>query len=506
VKCGEEKPACTRCVSTGRKCDGYGASPLKPEVAMADTVAAKEMLEEACSKDPALARLRPLIADINGSERERLYFHRFREAAEDGMCSHVFNTGSFWSKVIPSLSHRNEAVRHAVIALGAAYQMFQTSPPHTAGTGDAAARSELEMFTLRQYSKSMAKLHAPEKRYPITEKIGVTLFCCSAFVCIESLRYNYRPALTHLTNGLRIIESLPFQLLQFLKDPKGMFVGPDNRGTCRDMDYVLRLFSTWELSGGLFAENFKPVISLKLYESHKLEEMALREFDNLRESHIAVVQFCRDTFAFAWETKDHRGDAEFWSQPVVRLQQGILQRRAVRIAGLLEKFSAHPASPKSGREYYSMHLDQVHFKSCSLICDSLSHRKGDTTRLAENNERFEDIIAHAAVFREGFDLGGDWRRHRFTLDIGIVAPLYFVASNCRDPGIQTKAVKMMKDWRRRENLWDAVAVSQLLKTARNLDDCAEHPMADIPESLSFGHGIPALYDKFAELRITLDED
>ncbi|KAF3798678.1 hypothetical protein GCG54_00008967 [Colletotrichum gloeosporioides] len=64
-----------------------------------------------CSEIKALRILRPLVADIDGTHTERLYFHRFRRVAETGLCDHVTNLTSFWSRLATRLSHADEAVK-----------------------------------------------------------------------------------------------------------------------------------------------------------------------------------------------------------------------------------------------------------------------------------------------------------------------------------------------------------------------------------------------------------
>lgn len=80
----------------------------------------------ACRGNSALRVLRPLAADIEGTEQEREFFHRFRRAAEAGLAMHASSLGSsFWRRLVPQIGHSDPAVRHALIALGAAYESMQ---------------------------------------------------------------------------------------------------------------------------------------------------------------------------------------------------------------------------------------------------------------------------------------------------------------------------------------------------------------------------------------------
>ncbi|KAI1651884.1 uncharacterized protein F4817DRAFT_364807 [Daldinia loculata] len=265
VKCDETKPSCTRCTSTGRKCDGYDGAPpprpKKPASSSPDQLAtpfptpttatdgypgprhdpARNSPAAAYRGNPASQILRPLAADIEGTEEERLYFHRFRQAAEAGLALHASSLGaSFWRRLVPQVGHSDPAVRHALIALGAAYesmqlqqgqhqqeQNYQTKQPApriSSRSDSPAERSyvstpppedtyqcadQLELFMIQQYNLSIYHLQRHVQPGSSSESVETTLICCLIFVCIETSRGNEAAALAHVANGLQIIKALP---------------------------------------------------------------------------------------------------------------------------------------------------------------------------------------------------------------------------------------------------------------------------------------------------------
>ncbi|OTB11648.1 hypothetical protein K445DRAFT_370090 [Daldinia sp. EC12] len=282
VKCDETKPACTRCTSTGRKCDGYdGAPPPRPKKPASSASPssshspdqpaapfcaptsgtdgylarrhdlARNSFAAACRGNSALQILRPLAADIQGTEEERMYFHRFRQAAEAGLALHASSLGaSFWRRLVPQVGHSDPAIRHALIALGAAYesmqlqqqqqqqqgqnqqeQNYQTIRPKQRAPrdlprgGSPAEHSsyistpppedayqcadQLELFMIQQYNLSIYHLQRHVQPGSPPESVETTLICCLVFVCIETSRGNEAAALSHVANGLQIIRALP---------------------------------------------------------------------------------------------------------------------------------------------------------------------------------------------------------------------------------------------------------------------------------------------------------
>ncbi|KAI1759351.1 hypothetical protein GGR53DRAFT_527474 [Hypoxylon sp. FL1150] len=286
VKCDETKPACTRCTSTGRKCDGYDgqAPPRRKKPPQTDLInnsmtqtdpylakgheLARYSFAAACRGNPGLRVLRPLAADIEGTEQERQIFHQFRRHAEAGLAIQASSLGpGFWQRLVPQLGHSDAAVRHALIALGASYQsaLLQLQQQQKQGKGPntninvrAAARStgksssrgsspdeiqyqhhkqhqyasiptpipsqpdnstryqrieQLELFTIQQYNLSIYHLQRHVQPGSPPESVEVTLVCCLVFVCVETSRGNEPGALSHVANGLQIIKAMPAELV-----------------------------------------------------------------------------------------------------------------------------------------------------------------------------------------------------------------------------------------------------------------------------------------------------
>ncbi|KAL7629099.1 hypothetical protein AAE478_000617 [Parahypoxylon ruwenzoriense] len=346
VKCDETKPACTRCTSTGRKCDGYGgpAPPRRKKLLASSSIPslpssfssppsstmppstnhplasspfagmgitapasiavdphlarrhelARHSFATACRGTSALRILRPLAADIEGTEQERIFFHRFRRAAEDGLAMHASSLGSgFWRRLVPRVGHSDPAVRHALIALGAAYQSAQlqqqqqqdenlqpgtmtrstsgtpssrsaspdahlytspstpTPPPFSRGdtnhdnnnnnnnntnsSSDRHRAEDLELFTIQQYNLSIYHLqrHAQQPG-SAASGVEITLICCLVFVCIETSRGNSAAALAHVANGLQIIKAVPSEAAASQHGPDPRERGrPDDQSTAR---------------------------------------------------------------------------------------------------------------------------------------------------------------------------------------------------------------------------------------------------------------------------------
>ena len=134
VKCGEERPTCIRCTSTGRKCDGYvetrpranAKSKTKPPLPKLSEVGKKKWHRgQDCS---SLIVPRGPCVDIEGSFKERRSFYYFRSRNMSSMPGNF--EPYFWDHLVLQFSHCDPTIRYSLIALSAIYEEHETSVAH----------------------------------------------------------------------------------------------------------------------------------------------------------------------------------------------------------------------------------------------------------------------------------------------------------------------------------------------------------------------------------------
>ena len=72
----------------------------------------------------------------------------------------------------------------------------------------------------------------------------------------------------------------------------------------------------------------------------------------------------------------------------------------------------------------------------------------------------------------------------FTLDIGIVGPLYDVARRCRDPAVRRKAICLLSTYPRLEGMWDSVLAARVAERVLLIEENglgAVNCCADVPD-------------------------
>ncbi|KAF5675556.1 transcriptional regulatory moc3 [Fusarium heterosporum] len=146
VRCGEEKPVCVRCTSTGRVCDGYtSVSPFPSPLA-------------STSKSSSVTYFDPVnpVADFKltlprqNSQEVRSYRY-FLEVTAPSLSGSFY--ADFWLVELPRVCLSDAAIWHAVVSLGSAHEDFTEN--------HQGSRS---LFALKQFNSSIRCL--TESRSP----------------------------------------------------------------------------------------------------------------------------------------------------------------------------------------------------------------------------------------------------------------------------------------------------------------------------------------------------
>ncbi|KAI8721312.1 Zn(2)-C6 fungal-type domain-containing protein [Fusarium sp. LHS14.1] len=161
VRCDEQKPSCNRCLSTGRKCDGYADSNSTDLPSPPTSVNASSSETRMPRRNAAIPMSLGLPLPRRNDEELRSY--RFFLDVTASEFAGVFDA-DFWLTDIPRTCHSDPAIWHAVVSLGAAHQGYLVS------RGSARADSA-SPFAVYQYYQAVKHLvHLPSSRTPPEER------------------------------------------------------------------------------------------------------------------------------------------------------------------------------------------------------------------------------------------------------------------------------------------------------------------------------------------------
>ena len=164
VKCDEQRPACRRCTSTGRKCDGY--QPI-------------QSLQVAILSNP----------------RDLRSYHYFWKQVLPLLPGHYDHL--FWGIWVRQVCFAEPAIQYAMIAVGVLHESITSK---CAGDGDAAEHQR--GFSVQKYNKAIECLtETRASRLPAQ----IVLTCCLIFIVFENMYGRNSEASKHLKSGLAIL-------------------------------------------------------------------------------------------------------------------------------------------------------------------------------------------------------------------------------------------------------------------------------------------------------------
>lgn len=159
--------------------------------------------------------------------------------------------------------------------------------------------------------------------------------------------------------------------------------------------------------------------------------------------------------------------------------------RSLQLSSLLDlrKKSSNP-SEREAACLLKLHLTQM------VFIDATRHdmTKGPDDLAWDNMDRLQhfrnlvDCAAEAVETSAGLAAPA---YYTFSFDFGVVTPMFFVASRCRDPFVRRKAIQVLKDAKCQNTVWNSGLTAQALERVVKIEEngieevrCA----GDIPRS------------------------
>ncbi|QSZ32841.1 hypothetical protein DSL72_002421 [Monilinia vaccinii-corymbosi] len=187
VKCGEERPFCKRCTSTGRHCDGYEViTDPRKQNATKKQLSIHVGVQFGTREDP----LEPAMLD---------FFRTFTAAEFAG----DFST-EFWERRVFQAATIEPSIRHGILALGAIHKNYTETYQQPRAVSKEPTPTQA--FAFRQYTKAIQILRESIVREPYS--LDMTLISCILFICFDCLVGDQAAALVHLKSGLKILDDI----------------------------------------------------------------------------------------------------------------------------------------------------------------------------------------------------------------------------------------------------------------------------------------------------------
>ncbi|KAM0236953.1 hypothetical protein ACHAP5_009240 [Fusarium lateritium] len=450
VKCDEARPACLRCTSTGRKCDGYQPNaPSTPSTSPQSTTSASSPTS---------------VISTYTTTTEARSFQFFIEKTLVNF--QTFFPDDLWSIRVLQVAQSADGIKHAVVALAYYHELYLTHQQWL----------QLEStHALKHYNLAIKELLAPLS--DDSSQGHIPILSCLIFISIEVD-----------STKLNLIYANQFKLLQGKTDSAIVLF----KYGCRMIQH-LKTLSTARDAGGQAYSDVEDTFSLV---QASFKRIAVQILTLMGDADPTLWEAFHGTFGNA----PVRDDAPFASLADAReALLGLLVEQAT--PGLKGKsihdIMTHSAKLEQwGRSYDALLAEynrigkmlkdnekraiallQLHRKYLEINVAKYVHGQGDPCFWDSFTKEFDEIVNFAAT-AAGLDedyTQRNWSTDStpiayFHLDLGFSSVLIAVIARCRDPFVRRKAIAVMLADRVQEGAFN---VSQSARVAARVMELEE---------------------------------
>ncbi|SPO07201.1 uncharacterized protein DNG_09895 [Cephalotrichum gorgonifer] len=429
VKCDETRPACTRCVSTGRRCDGYTSLPALVR-----------------QPDHSASPFRS-----SWDERRMFFFFRTETALQ---VAGPFDQ-SFWTVDLLKATQVHPAIWHASVAVAAMYKRY-TIPSSAHST---TLRKDLYNFALTQYNASISGLvDVASRENPGPGDKDVILATSILYTGLCSLRGDPREAFLHMRNGLKLFRQWKHWERRRSRGSGGVL----------PVNSIVTLFNRLDSQ----ALNLLDDASRMEWEGgHIPREPSTKPFTSVTEAYFEFELSLSGLLGLMQRREFIAGPYPTGPSRESRL----VFRNA--LSAWSEKFSAlRPLLKESEMEAaLILQIRHIAFDIALTIDVSSWELAWD-----EFHPQYEQIVTFSRQLLEKYHpaTGGDGGAEHeacgpiFSFAASVCEPLYVAASSCRDPVLRREAISLLRQWPRRECLWDSVLAASLAESIMLMEEQA----------------------------------
>lgn len=473
MKCDENRPACKRCISTGRVCDGYGIWGGGGNH-FSERLPLKECLPVQVTGYKQLP-LPSTLVGISSAEQDSFQWFTCQAVKKfPGLFP-----SPFWSTLVCQASSSEPAVLHAVLAFSSAHQKdgIDTGRP---------ARSQkypdsLEQFTLLQYSTAIGLLQ-PHFERKTRDGMRIALVTCLVFIHMEFLRGHYKTANVHLQNGLRLLrelrgETLPERQDMVVRKPFNHFVD-----RCI-VETFIRLQSQ-AIMLGQPPTNLYPIWHFE-FESSTLEFCSVREARGSLNEILDEISYLTELYSRQNRLEYRHISVDLYKQQFqieAALSSWFKRYKSLQVTPPSQMFTREGFLYIVLKFLYTMAKIMVNislWSTSQLIYDSYLP---DFISIINQAVGIRNIIMTTNESRVMPGVRNDLSDA--TADVAWLTPLYFTALKCRNHRLRAKAIKLLGSIPHKEGMWDATMAASIATQVMDIEEGDFYDGFEIQEDLS----------------------
>ena len=484
IKCGEERPSCTNCVDANRKCMGYPvlASESSSSSASSSALISPNQVLQQRSGHPLS---KALTSRPQWTQKEVRSFSFGIHKTVPNITTY-FNS-EFWGIQIPRLAHQIPAIRHALSALATFHEKskFQDIPAlgQAITTKTTLVPASVDKFFLQQYNKAIVQLNNQITGDGLVAAL-CTLICCVIFVCIEGLHGRQQAMVNHIQAGLKVYHEWLGQ------------INPDQAYGATSIEAIVsQMFRRIDYHAATFIDghvpqsqtlnviqpnppidDFKPVFHsmedarghvdsllgrlfwfLRVYEGVKFQGMGFEKIpQEIRDKH-RIVGIWLHLCGAALDRYVRLSDAESTSKG---LRSATLLKLRVKV---LTVFHRRWPDELAISEDCESDFQAIIELSRILV---LEHVRGLPTPEDSDQSISSSEESSNRPYQKSSSASSSSSSHFqgppvFTLETGVIPPLYYVAVSASTALIRQEAISLLRTANLREGLWSSGRTAEM---------------------------------------------
>lgn len=481
VKCDETIPHCRRCTETGRKCEG----PIVRQLRFIHNQAVN--VSTTRTPSPEISLLAP---QHKGDERRA--FHYFTHHTAPFLAGTV--DASFWLDLVPRLAQTYNFVWDTAVCIAslAEHVPYRALPATTDSTGLNKVITNYEhRQALRFYNRAIVNVRQLAESAQMDDSVIALSYILFASVefqqrnvktgtelmkrCCKILSDNLTSLSTrpHSTAGQAIHQVVAPFVLRKAVTTATLGNGPSPLSVADDEAVNETLKAV--LSGSPTLDEARVQLQNLVFDCY--EEIRLADFiSNLRDGSPRQVLF------------------------MSRCQSLLDQMRQWKASFAATR---NDRTADGATDWIASYL-LVYWAVCYIsLATCLTQRQ---TIFDDYMAHFADIVQHAAVYlRHDVQSSTNMVPFLSGFNPGVLPPLYFCATKCRDPNLRRQALRLMRQApRRQEDLWAFIVPDRVVAKLISVEEAEEEDKSQLPSSkrsLQSQHatGLPPEERRFAHV-------
>jgi len=460
-----------------------------------------------------------------------------------------FFDSEFWTRSVLQECHSEASIRHAVVALGALYKTLEKaseSPPGSPDNNPFDTAANHYNFALQQYGKSLTRLleslQNNARRSQRTVLISIILF-----TCFQSFIGDHKAAISQIQHGLSLLEERGQELRQPLIRRKDdivedeivqMFTRLAIQAKSYDMAFHFPPPHVIRLLPHTKASTLPTSLPLLLDAESTASIHIPIIFSTSQEARQVLDSLCEQIMLFnellsSYQPRPHNIIPKDDQSLANSLSKMHLKRQLIQLGQWDNAFQPllharhRPGVSNTERAGVNV-LKMIHVMTTILVYTASSATEMVFDRFIEHYREMVELAKEVVVDEELFlarEECGDLNSCRhgantnemhnqyspelsprqpgayqeasfchikasFTLDLGIVAPLFVVATKCRDRKLRREATRWLLSSPRREGMWDSILCGRVAQWIIEIEEEGLSPW-DGPHGHAAKETVPA---------------